>query len=336
MAKYDTFLLGYKAESTYGSASLTQSTDTAYRLGIINADIELPDVKMKLTPIQGDAEKYDPTDYVKAAFAFQREINVLPVDGVLNYYIFGSCTTTGTSAPYTHTITRVTGGGELPSFTLKQEIKDSTSTLTNIYKLWTGVKISAATISCSPTETDGLLLYTLSLMAREGSLVNWALDNAPGWHSASHTTPYKWNQRTITLDGNAITNTVLSFTLTTLLPHQYLYTTWEDSGTDKSHIPYQCPAIGPGDIQLTLKIKLEDKTLLEEALQKTSTGKDFVIKFERDTNDYIQYTLSNLHVHEASVGYPAVSGFAEATYVMKAESISIEVKDQIDSSLYEG
>lgn len=338
MAKYDTFVLGYAKESAYGSSAITGASSTAYKLGIINDDVQLPEPEVELIPIRGDTSLYDPDDYIKSRFKLQSTIAVIPTDGVLLYYILGSTSTAGASAPYTHTITRVTGGGEIPSLTLHQEFKDSSSSLTNFSLNYVGTKITSAEIICDPAgPLEGILYYQLTLMAKDCARGTIILDSShqPSWHSSDHITPFKWNQMTCTYNGSNIEDELDNVKLTITLPHIYLYTPRVET-TDKTHIPYLCPATGPGLILLEFRKQLKNYTFIDEALTSTSTGADIVLKFTRSANDYIQFTLTNGHAYKPVLQHPAATKYAAENHLIRFEEVEVEVKDNIESTLYGG
>ena len=319
---YDTFYLGWAAESTHGTSPITGAGDTAYKVGSVTDNILLPDPEWDLLEVAPNYDTRATTELIKVqarpiaeTFAFLPH-NALPV-----YWALGDSATAGT----VHTLTV---GNTLPSLTFHVERIDSASVLSDWVTQYTGMRNLVARFFCGDDHPE--LTAVMGWLGTGAADQAFALSSKPSDVSGTHTSPlhYLWPGSTHTYDSNSIEG----------------ITYWEiaiENGTHGVGPDYGSKypsAVYPGPhqtIRLTVRYIPQEQTLHDDLLTGTVPSKDWEFEFVRDaTDDKLKFTCTTASTISHKPVVPSTAGDSELEFTSAVTSLTVTATDQIAGSFY--
>jgi hypothetical protein len=329
---YDTFYLGWAAETTEGTSLITGAGDTAYIWGSVAENTPLFDpVWATEEPIPDYGERYQAAELTKTipstggqAFAF------LPRNGIPFYYVMGKSSTAAT----VHTLTTQSQSSgviaELPTLTFHAERIDSDSVLSDWSTQYKGMKNAAARIFVGDdTPTLTCVFGWVGMSVADPAFV---LTSKPSNPTGTYTAPghYNWPSSThkygttpATVEG--VTGWELRVTNGTYaIPPQY--------GDTFAHAVYQ----GAKQlIELDVTYRPQAQTLHDDLLSKSTQSKDWEFEFVRHaTDDKLKFYCHNAVL----IDHPTIQPVSADGFVTKAtfrlSQLTITVTDQINASFY--
>ncbi|MEM4383095.1 MAG: phage tail tube protein [Candidatus Caldarchaeum sp.] len=292
---YVTRKLYYGEETSYGTAAAMSKTlglATSWNAGgeQVAADIRVGERTLR--------------DRVILGLDFSPSVEFMPLTGEFLKYVLGNVTNSGTTAPYTHTITP---GQSLKSLTVEvAKIGSAARAERSVGTLVESCEISV--------EADGLMTVSLDMRAKQVSVLDSYTDpniSIPGKQ------PFKFTDMTFTVGGTPYTAIITSASIS-------VENTLEPGPRSGDFISKYY--LGAVEAEAEVELFFEDNTVANYMLNKTRA--DAVIRLARAADDYIEFTLPNARFDwEGEVdfgGDPLVQ-----TLRIYPTSISVEVKDDI-------
>ncbi len=331
MGVYKGFVDGYKLEAVYGTSIITLAADTTYLWGAIAQKVVHPSPATSViyggTAVSAQevaaGELWKGKEVLTGRYVFGMQ-NAIPL-----WAIMGKSATTGpVGSVYTHTITTPTAVAGvlplLPSFTIQHEMA---GTATNWQVQFLGCKMASFNLEC--IYEDKILMGIVDWIAKNAVKGTFELDDAPVLPPTANAAPYHFVNMTRTWDHGGTPEALdgLKGILLTIDPD----ITPEYVGRERN-----LKSVLEGTRKLyTLKMTYsQGSSKIWEELIATGNVKELYFKFTRDTDDYIEITLTDCQItgHELitpELGMPLIE---EVT--LEPRSVSISVKDEIAGSYY--
>ena len=326
---YDTFYLGWAAEATEGTSTITGVGDTAYIWGSVDQSTSLFEPEWGYVEAPADfGERKTSEIYKTTPKVFGNAFSFLPRNGIPFYYAMGKSSTAGT----VHTLTTQSAASgvisELPTLTFHAERLDSAASLSDWSTQYKGMKNVVARVMCgddAPTLTCSFGWLGMSV-ADPG----FVLTSKPSNPTGTHTSPlhYLWSGSSHKYD-SATVNGVTHWEIivdngTYSIPPQY--------GDTWASAVHQGPK---QTVALSVQYRPDAQALHDSLLAKAVPSKDWEFEFVRDaTDDKLKFTCKNV----APVAGPLVHPVSADEFVYKleyrVEYLQITVTDQINQSFY--
>ena len=326
---YDTFYLGWAAEATPGTSTITDASSTAYKVGTVADNCFLPDPTWDLLRVVPDWGERATSELVKTrqrpateTFAFLLH-NALPV-----YWAVGDSATVGT----VHTLTagsQVAGViPDLPSLTFHAERIDKNSVLTDWQTQYKGMRNVVARFFCG--DDDPLLTAVMGFMGMSVADPGFVLTNKPADVTGTHTAPlhYKWAGCTHKYDSNTI-NGVSYWELAIT---NGTFPVAPDYGSTSPSAVY---AGRHQTIDLTVRYRPDADTLYDDLLTSTVPAKDWEFEFVRDaTDDKLKFTCTTAATIAHPLPQPSTADQFEVELTAAVTSLTVTATDQIAAGFY--
>ena len=288
--------LYYGEETTYGQAA--SPTDVLGLARTWNAGPELVKEDIRL----GDRVYHS---RLPLGFNFAPTVELLPLTGKFLKYILGNVETTGSEAPYTHTITP---GSALKSLT----VEAARIGASGIAERALGLLVDSGEIS---VEADGLLTASLDCRAKQVEVVDPYTDPALSPPSKE---PYKFTDMTFSVDETTyaiITSARITFN-----------NNLQEKPRSGDYISGF--VLAGAEYEAEVELLFEDYTFLSKMLSK-ATG-NVELKFARSADDYILFKLNDC-LFEWESEMPFEGDVLTQTLRLYPKTVSVEVKDDIES-----
>lgn len=328
---WDKFYLGWKAEATHGTTTLTAAGDTAYKIGSIADNCFLPSLDWQTEEAPPDWGTLTTSEIIKTKQDLRTEACAfLPHNGVPFYWLMGDSATAGTA----HTLKAATESSgiipDLPSICFHAERVDSAAGgLTDFRTGWAGMRTSGARIMCG--DNNPLLTVQMGWLCTSVAKDNFSLTNKPADVPGTHTTPntYLWNGSTHKYDGNTIEG-VKNWEIHV---RNGTFAAPSDYGSTKPSAVHQ-------GSHKTVELKLTYTPVVEtfqDDLEATSVpAKDWVFEFVRHaTDDKLKFTLATAATVAHAVPVPSDAGGFNIDLVAQITDLTILVTDQIAAAFYD-
>jgi hypothetical protein len=328
---YDEFRTSYKIESTWNTDAIANRTTPTNWLGLTDTEnLALPDpitTTMKVRPAAGIREA---ADTIRTQQNFRNRQAILLQNGHLLYVCLGKVTTNASGAFYVHDVapTRNATTGvatDRPSITIHSESVDSTGSLTDTSRHFTGVRMASMLLEQS---AERVLL---------AATVDWIGGNATTWSKTSLTTSptdfgskamYDFADTTITYNGLDIKQGLQSIQVNIA---QGTVGRYGQRGSN-SHLPqFQTDSdLIAYDVQLVFLVS--NFTLWTDNKEGgTRAENTLVVKFQVSADDYIQLTFEDTHPVVSDYPEPRPDSGQLARVEFKPEKLRVQVKDSVAS-----
>ena len=286
--------LYYGEETTYGSPATMSDVFGLARTFNAGPELVAEDIRV------GDRVFYS---RLPIGLNFSPRVEFYPLTGKFLKYVFGKVTNTGSAPPYTHTIEI---GTSLKSLT----VECARIGASGIAERAVGLLVDSMDLS---VDMDGILTVSLDCRAKEVSKISPYTD--PNI-SIPNKTPYRFNDMTFSVGGTTYAIvTSASITVNNNLEER------PRSGDFISGFN-----LTGAEYEAELELLFEDYTFFDSFKNKSVV--DAEIKFQRDTNDYIKFTLDDCLVEwEGEV--PFEGDVLMQTVRLRPKLITVEVKDDI-------
>lgn len=327
---YDAFQDSLLTEDTYGVSKITTAGTATYLIGAVSQRAKHPQAQFKAryAPVSvgarevdaGGVEKADPVRNGLWTFVIQ---NGWPL-----WFAMGKSSTAG-SSPYVHTLTP----DVLPSFTIQHE---RTGTAPDDAKQYTGCLCGNLKVLWDdkvPSLTGVMDWVSQNQVDPNLDGTNAMLSIAPVLPTTTTQAPYT-SMVTATFDGNDIDN-IASFELGINPGLSALTARWLEGGVDMSHVPLAYMEELRRAYSLNLMLNPSSDDLWDEGSAISNT-KDMVFKFQKDSDDYIEFTCSAVQVLYPETITPDQSRGEKLLelYEIEFPRLSIEVADEIAGGFY--
>jgi hypothetical protein len=327
---YTKFRDGYALETIYGTSTITTAGSSAYLFGVVSQKAVHPSprttIGYRATGV--GAAEVPAGEHWKQFFDLQGMYAVGLQNGIPIWAALGS-SSTGAGPPYTHTIT---AGTSLPSFTIYHE---RTGTATDWVTLFTGCKVAGLTLSCS--EEQKYLIGRMDWIAQKAvdpnlDGTNATLTNDPALPATATTAPYKFSGMTrtynaVSIDGLVGMELQIIPDLTPIRAHKW------DSGTYTGQWLYDLLEDARRKYKLVLQVTPDSDDLWDSGVAQTLTD-DFVFKWTKSTDDYIEITCTDCPITYPELQTPEVGDSLVDVYECEPRSVTVSVKDAIAGSAY--
>jgi hypothetical protein len=328
---YDTFYLGWAAEATEGTSTITGAGDTAYLWGSIAENTPLFDPDWDTLRIEPDYGERKTSSLLKTvptvgaqAFAF------LPHNGIPFYYVMGKSSTAGT----VHTLTTQSQSSgviaELPTLSFHAERLDSAAVLSDWATQYKGMKNAAARIYVgddAPTLT--CVFGWLGLSAADPAFV---LTTKPSYPTGTHTSPPHYLWAGSTTKYGTTPAAVAGVTGWELRINNGTYTVPPQYGDTWPSAIYQGPH---QTIELDVSYHPQAQTLHDDLLTKTHQSKDWEFEFVRNaTDDKLKFYCTDAELTSMPIVQPVEAGGFVTKATFAVTTLTITVTDQINQSFY--
>lgn len=309
--------------------------------GITDRDVELPDRRQNVRPVQsfGVGRKY--SNIIRQNFEYAGTIPFLPLDGKVFYWAFGADSfsdpdgTTGSGDERHQLSSRETFG--MPSVSLLAALKDTPT----FQRAWPGTVCSSATFSAAVQSELSMEASIYSLTPRDWDDSISTVPNAVVPDSTAQTgRPYQWfhvdgSNGQVTIGGDNITRLEeIQVRYDNRLQPKYYFRSGDLSGEGEAGDAGRAPA---EYIQRLPRYTVTGRLVPNERLtgnadsiyQRLMNGDlvDFSIKFERATNDYVDFQVTNARVTQAPHGLRSDGEEIVARFDLSPEEVQIEVAD---------
>ena len=329
---YTEFKDGYAIESsaaggTYGTSTIIAATQT-YLWGVVSQKAVHPSPRTSVIYRATGALAQE----VPATYLWKRQFDLTGMyavglqNGILLWAGMGKSTTAG-AGPYTHTIIAPDDGAQLPSFTIQHE---RTGTATDWASQFTGCKVANLTLTCG--QESKYLIGRMDWIAQKAADPAFVLTNDPILPPTATISPYYFNGMTRTYNGASIDGLVdmeltISPDLTPVFAHKWDAGTWTGQwlhslieGTRKQY-------------KLTLHLTPGSDDIWDDSVSQATTS-DFVFKWTKSANDYIQITCTDCPIIYHELQTPEVGNTLIDVVECEPRSVTIEVKDMIAGGYY--
>lgn len=353
MARNTTGYLMYKAESTFGVRNPDPflTTTDLYALGEYLESPSLPDIDPMVVR-HGVSASHNPAELSYGRYGVSFPVTYCPVNGIGLKYALGSISNAG-SDPYTHTITGITPGTDLPSRTFHFEELGGTEPLyidlcggtTRKYQMIidrfskSGVMVKEDIVGASIVDNSA------------GNDPSVALDDKVQYQTGSGSTPYFFDTNTVvTHGGNDIKSLLDSVTITidnnleAVFPNR---STTDKFGVSNNRWADAIRMVASREspartISATLEMRSTGDTYsldFWDALMAGTLDNDLVVKVQRSANDYIQYTFDTSYCLPRQISGKIPQSHDNAVvgklFMVFPASVSVEVKDSIAGGAFE-
>lgn len=227
------------------------------------------------------------------------------IDGTMFLAAYGSISTSGAGSPYTHTFTT---GSSIPSFSTYKEIAGRGG-LSDHIRIFKGCKINKFTLKC---QEGG------HLMAEAECLSNDDENSTSKAVTTSTTAPYRFSDITsgnVSMDGEDVK--IVSY---------------EHSRDNKLTEEQEGETIAepsPQEADDTLKSTVKMKSTTVETLKRNKSEFDYIIKWAKSTDLYIQLT-HRVVIRDAPID-TGVEGEIEIPIEFDVKNTTVEIKDSNSS-----
>ena len=326
---YDTFYLGWAAEATEGTSTITGVGDTAYIWGSVDQSTPLFEPEWAFVEVPSDWGERKTSEVLKTvpkvyanAFAF------LPRNGIPFYYLMGKSSTAGT----VHTLTTQTQSSgviaELPTLTFHAERIDSAASLSDWSTQYKGMKNAGGRIFCG--DDHPTLTCSFGWLGMSVADPAFVLTSKPANPTGTHTAPqhYLWSSSTHKYD-SATVEGVMYWEITVQngtysVPPQY--------GDTWVHAVHQGAKQTVG---LSVTYRPTAQTLHDSLLAKAVPGKNWEFEFVRDaTDDKLKFTCTNVAPISGPLRQPVTADEFVYQIDYRVEYLTVTVTDQINQSFY--
>jgi hypothetical protein len=169
-------------------------------------------------------------------------------------------------------------------------------------------------------------------IAKKAADPGFQLTNDPALPATATTAPYKFSGMTRTYNAASIDGLVdmelqIMPDLTVIRAH-----TW-DTGTYTGQWLYQLLEAPRRKYKLILHITPDSDDIWDSSVATTLTD-DFVFKWTKSTNDYIQITCTDCPITYHELNTPEIGNSLVDTIECEPRSLSVEVKDSIAGGAY--
>lgn len=313
-------------------------TDT-FLFGEMAENFTMPSPKPVVNEISTYA-KWDVSSLEQDKIVIEGQIPFTVKNGVELYYAFGDCTTTTSGTPWTHAITGL-DSGDLPSRSWHGKTAGGTTDLDFDVS---GVKTAALTLTCGTGSNASNLMAQLSYIgstyidsATADTNPAVAQTTAPVLPPVLNNTPFRMGPSAANITWDSVNFTELlhvSYTMTNLIhPVHTNQDGLDQYGKPKKRWAEFVHELGVRRHRFLFTVYQKNQAILNDLLDQLNAP--FIIKWERDTNDYIQLTATNTEPlgHEMMYAVPGT----KALYVIpvQPESVAVEVVDTLDIDYYE-
>ena len=341
---HDLQILSYIREASYNvrPAALygAGGTDT-WLLGEMSENFTMPSPKPVLNEIPVYST-YDVLSLEQDKIMLEGQIPFVVKNGIELYYALGLCTTTTSGSPWTHAITGNNTATDLPSRTFHGKTAGGD---TDLDFDATGIKTAALSLTSGVGARASNLIAQLSWVG--STYIDSAIADtnpavpqttAPVLPPTKNDTPFRMGPAAsnITWDGTNFTELLhINYTTTNLVKAVHTNQDGTDQyGKKKSRWAEFVHELGVRRHRLLFTVYQKKQKLLEDLLDQIADS-DFIVKWERGANDYIQVTGTGSMPlgHETAYAVPGV----KALYIVPAQptSVTVEVKDAIGIAHYE-
>ena len=343
MSHYREFKDSWLHESTFGSSSISQSTNT-YLWGVLEGKQGMPQPRTRARYGGVPSGKQEPTSMWKDPFESLGSLVFVLQNAIPLWMFLGKSVTTGpVSEIYTHTLTplSVASGplGSNPSFTIHHEAHSATSP--DLAVQYLGSKMFNIQLSIGHydlADVTPVLVAKTDWIVRQMQKMAWVLDNNPTLPATANAAAYKWPDTTLTWDkggggelvltGLASVRLNMFFTINPVLSH------WWSGATYMGHWPYTFREGSRKTYQILLEFLPQGYDLLDDLLDVTNQV-DVELEFVRvATDDQLTITLGDCSVFEHDVSTPKPDEVLEEGVKIVGRSMSVVVKDKLAGSLY--
>lgn len=326
---YTEYVDGYALEgATFkNSTVLNDPTDTAYLLGAINENSEMPSAVLtaNFPPTAVDSKEVASGSSWTSNPVYRGMLGIVLQNGIPIWLGMGKSSTVDAAPLYTHTITPTDDGTLLPSIVLQHEEKGSA---TNEEYQWRGVKVDSLMLHHDMSaQGANVLLAKLEIAAAEEADPAFALTTPPALPPTSNSAPYVSLTRTWDYgSGNTALTGLQKVEISIangLQAHKgaddtiYCFSEW----ARKQYI-----------INMIMTLNTVERDMWDKKVAKTNTN-EMYFKWTRSTNDYIECTATNCNITVHPVITPK-TGPALLQVVLEPEALSFTVKDSIAGGLY--
>lgn len=274
--------LSYAEELTFNDQTDPTGEQTLL-FGLTPDEVDLPDPEIDWRAHRSAGYGADIHVLTEGPRTLSGSIPIILQDGRILKYVLGTCSDTGATTPYTHTITTAE---TLPSMCIEAVWNDGTS---DFLRYYTGVKCSGASISA---EEEGSLKCNVSV---EAALAAASANTKTDVGTLPTTNPYMFYEGVCTFWGSAFAR-VQNFTIDVkrnLKPRRYIQST-------NGEYPYEINE-GTRDITLTATIIAADDIgsgthgtdAWAELMAPTAGGFDVSLEFQRGGSAEDKLTLFN-------------------------------------------
>ncbi len=284
--------LAYAVEGTYKTAETTAALVNTF--GIFQT-ATMPDPVLDIQPFWGHSTTSKRNWYIahRGRVSLDGSIpDIILLNGSALHLPIGTCTTTGASSPYTHTIAEA---DTLKSITLQTTYTDTDETDV-LMRRYYGGKVGAATFSANEGGFLTMSLDRISFVSLYHNLADetyYSANVADITPAYPTTEPYLFSYGTLSLAGTEFAR-VKQFRLTvdnSLTPKYYVY----DDATIPVRHPYEHRE-GQRRYSLSVVIDVEDASLYKELIRYGSyssvyKGFQAIMTFTRGSNDTITFTM---------------------------------------------
>ncbi len=322
---YNTWKTAYLKESTWNTDPIANKTTQTYWIGVHTDQFPLPEpinVFHFVTPGPGSRER---ADTIRTQTRFAAMNAIVLQNAHLIYFALGKEAVSASGSYYVHTLTptgNATTGvcAERPSLCFHHEASGGGHSARARH--YTGCRLN--TLILTQTEDDPLLMGEC----------HWQAGNATTWNNSTLTTDptnygtanmYDFTDTTCTYNGTSIREGLTSVHIKI---GQGMEVVYGQQGSD-SHLPqFLIDKATLVDYEVTLIFNVTSLGLWDDV--KDDTGdKALVVKFQVDSNDYIQFTFTNAKPVNPQFPQPTPGGGFMGEVVFRPESLSVEVKDSI-------
>jgi len=332
MGVYTAFKDGYAIESaasggTYGTSTIIQTTQT-YLWGLISQKAVHPSPRTTVSYRATGANYYE----VPATYHWKNDFDLTgmyPV-GLQNGILLWAALGYSSTAASVHTIGTPTDGAALPSFTIQHE---RTGTATAWATQFTGCKVAGLALTCG--EEQKYLIGRVDWIAQKAADPAFVLDNDPTLPPTATTAPYKFVGMTRTYNGASIDGLIdmeltISPDLTPIRAHKW------DAGVYTGQWLYSLLESPRRKYRLTMHVTPDSDDMWDSGVASTLTD-DFVFKWTKSANDYIQITCEDCPIIYHELTTPESGGTSKELVeeiVCEPRSLAVSVKDAIAGGFY--
>ena len=323
---YDITKVGVKKETTWGTSAITGAGDTTYLIGVLADTVVLPYPQTDIFTAGSAPDSRLPQDSVILREFPRGQFTFAVLDGWPIWLCLGKSSTTGTN-PYTHSITAATPDMDLPSFTLHHELLDSKGVLDDWTWQLKGLRVVEWELSCEKDPDNPLLQLQISILGKDADPVAFKLDNDPSSRIAN-AQPFHWghlSSGTMTWKGANLNN----LTRVSIRGSTNAFNVF--SSYTKTPSTMVMPEFSIVTVELTFQPP-EGDLFLDDLIAGTMTG-DLVLKWERGTNDYIQFNGTDCVILSDPVTLARLDGHSH-TGTLRVKTPSFTVVDSLAGGVY--
>lgn len=349
-------VLSFAKETDFGDMPSRNSSNFNNAFGITDRDVELPDRRQNVRPVQsfGVGRKY--SNVIKQNFEYAGTIPFLPLDGKVFYWAFGADSTEqkdldgdGTADDLVHNVSSREEFG-MPSVSLLGSLKGNSSSPT-FQRAWPGTVCSTASFSASVQGELSMEASIYSLTPRDWddsiSSVPDAVvpDSETGYGEAGVGRPYQWfhvggENGQVDIGGDNITRLEeIQVRYDNRLQPKYYFRSGDLDGEGEAGDSGRAPA---EYIQRLPRYTVTGRFVPNNRLtgnadsiyERLMSGDlvDFSIKFERATKDYIKFEVDNARVTQSPHGLRSDGEEVVARFDLTPEEITMEIADPNQTS----